>query len=123
MVSALDLFAHLTDEARIPRWTRAPAQSKPEPGGSFSFFGGGVVGKYISVEKPTSFVQSWKLKSPTWPDDYEGKLTTTLEEQSDSTKLLLELEGIPKGQEDELERNLMGYYINSLKSIGLGTQL
>ena len=41
--------------------------------------------------------------------DYEGKLTTTLEEQLDSTKLLLELEGIPKGQEDELERNLMGY--------------
>ena len=79
------------------------------------------------MEKPTGFVQSWKLKSPTWPDgaryskwivlphsstvilDYEGKLTTTLEEQSDSTKLLLELEGIPKGQEDELERNLMGY--------------
>jgi hypothetical protein len=41
--------------------------------------------------------------------DYEAKLTTTLEEQLDSTKLLLELEGVPKGQEDELERNLMGY--------------
>jgi activator of HSP90 ATPase len=26
MVSASDLFAYLTDEARIPQWTRAPAQ-------------------------------------------------------------------------------------------------
>lgn len=43
-------------------------QSKPEAGGEFSLFGGGVVGKYTSVEKPTSFVQSWKLKSPTWPE-------------------------------------------------------
>lgn len=89
MVSASDLFDILTNEARIPQWTRAPAQvgdaaanyldseltdiplrlnqSKPEAGGDFSLFGGGVVGKFVTVEKPTSFVQTWKLRSPTWP--------------------------------------------------------
>lgn len=48
-------------------------QSKPEVGGEFSLFGGGVVGKYTSVEKPTNFVQSWKLKSPTWPEGTHSK--------------------------------------------------
>lgn len=123
MISAADLFSLLTDESRIPQWTRAPAQSSPTPGGTFSLFGGGVVGKFVSIDQPTSFVQSWRLRSPQWPDDHDGTLTTTLEQQSDSTKLVLELQGVPKGQEDEIERNLIGYYINSLKNVGLGSQL
>ena len=89
-----------------------------------------MVGKYISVDRPNKFVQTWKLKSPTWPDsaldrirrlrfgaempilrflDHEGTLTATLNQQSDSTKLVIELSGVPKGQEDEIERNLTGY--------------
>jgi len=118
MVSGDDLFGFLTDEARIPSWSRAPAKSNPVEGAEFSLFGGGVVGKYLLVDPPNRFVQSWKLKSPTWPNDHEGTLTAKLDQQSDSTKLIMELSGVPKGQEDEIERNLTGYYINSLKSIG-----
>jgi len=123
MISAEDLFSFLTDESKIPQWSRSPALSNAKEGANYSLFGGGVIGKYLTVDRPRSFAQSWKLKSPTWPDDHEGKLKATLDQQSDSTKLVLELSGVPKGQEDEIERNLMGYYINSLKSIGLGSVL
>ncbi|KAF9513413.1 hypothetical protein BS47DRAFT_1372519 [Hydnum rufescens UP504] len=99
MVSGDDLFGFLTDEARIPSWSRAPAKSSPVEGAAFSLFGGGVVGN----------TYCWKLKSPTWPNDHEGTLTATLDQQSDSTKLVMELSGVPKGQEDEIERNLTGY--------------
>ncbi|KAF8310566.1 hypothetical protein DL93DRAFT_2062011 [Clavulina sp. PMI_390] len=109
MVSSADLFDILTNEARIPQWTRAPAHSKPEVGGVFSLFGDGVTGKYTAIDKPTSYVQTWKLKNPSWPEGHEAQLTTTLEESTDSTKLKLELQGVPKGQEDEMERNLIGY--------------
>ena len=86
--SADDLFSLLTDDKRIPLWTRAPAQvclfltnfilalssfwqSTAEVGGDYSLFGGGVKGKYISLSLPREIVQSWALTSPTWP---AGKL-------------------------------------------------
>jgi len=123
MVSGEDLFSFLTDESKIPLWSRSPATSKAEEGTNYSLFGGGVVGKYLTVDRPRRFTQSWRLKSPTWPDDHEGTLKVTLDQQSDSTNLVIELSGVPKGQEDVIERNLLGYYINSLKSIGLGSVL
>jgi activator of HSP90 ATPase len=72
MAAADDLFSLLTDEKRIPMWTRAPAQSKPEPGTDYSLFGGGVRGKYVSLEPGRKIVQTWALQSPTWPS---GQLT------------------------------------------------
>jgi len=123
MASAADLFSLLTDENRIPTWTRAPAKSKAEVGGEYSLFGGGVVGKYVSLTSPTEIVQTWALKSPTWPSGHEATLTTSFTQSSDSTKLVYTLAGVPTGQEDELRRNLEGYYIQGFKSIGLGSNL
>jgi len=118
MASADDLFSLLTNEARIPAWSRAPAQSKAEVGSSFTLFGGGVKGKFTAVEPPSKFEQSWALNSPSWPDDHYATLTTELDQQEDSTKLVFTLKGVPKGIEDEIERNIEGYYVRGLKSIG-----
>ncbi|KZV88295.1 hypothetical protein EXIGLDRAFT_839327 [Exidia glandulosa HHB12029] len=118
MASADDLFGLLTDEKRIPMWSRAPAQSNVEAGGSFSLFGGGVKGTYASLNRPTQFVQNWMLDNPKWPDGHTATLTTSLEQSSESTTLKLALNGVPKGMEDEITNNLQGYYIRGLKSIG-----
>jgi len=123
MAAADDLFSILTDEKRIPSWTRAPAQSTAQPGSGFSLFGGGVKGTYVSLTPAKEIVQTWALQSPTWPDGHLGTLTTTLVQSSDSTKVTFSLEGVPKGLEDEIRRNLEGYYVHGLKSIGLGTVL
>ncbi|KZT34712.1 hypothetical protein SISSUDRAFT_1052399 [Sistotremastrum suecicum HHB10207 ss-3] len=118
MASADDLFSLLTDEKRIPSWTRAPAQSNPTPGAKFSLFGGGVTGTYQSLQSPKEFVQTWALSNPNWPSGHDATLTTTLDQSSDSTKITWNLVGVPKGQEDETERNIQGYYVGGLKSIG-----
>ncbi|KAI0748650.1 activator of Hsp90 ATPase [Daedaleopsis nitida] len=123
MAAADDLFGLLTDEKRIPAWTRAPAQSTPQPGAEYSMFGGGVKGKFVSLSPPKEFVQTWALSSPTWPTDHTATLTTTLDQGSDSTKVTWTLEGVPLGMEEEITRNLQGYYVHGLKSIGLGTML
>jgi activator of HSP90 ATPase len=62
-----DLFSLLTDEKRIPTWTRAPAKSTATPGSEFELFGGGVRGKYISLTPGREIKQTWALQSPTWP--------------------------------------------------------
>ncbi|KAI0707943.1 activator of Hsp90 ATPase [Earliella scabrosa] len=123
MASADDLFGLLTDEKRIPAWTRAPAKSTPQPDAEYSLFGGGVKGKFVSLSPPKEFVQTWALSSPTWPSDHNATLTTTLEQGSDSTKVTWRLSGVPLGMEEEITRNLQGYYVHGLKSIGLGTVL
>ncbi|KAF8896810.1 activator of Hsp90 ATPase [Mucidula mucida] len=116
--SADDLFGLLTDEKRIPMWTRAPAQSAAKADTEYSLFGGGVKGTYIALTRPTEIIQSWALSSPTWPSDHTAQLTTTLAQGSDSTKVTFTLAGVPLGVQDEIKRNLEGYYIHGFKSIG-----
>ncbi|KAF9028277.1 hypothetical protein BDZ89DRAFT_1133737 [Hymenopellis radicata] len=116
--SADDLFGLLTDEKRIPMWTRAPAQSAAKADTDYSLFGGGVKGTYIALTRLTEIIQSWALSSPTWPSDHTAQLTTTLVQGSDSTKVTFTLAGVPLGIQDEIQRNLEGYYIHGFKSIG-----
>jgi len=41
--------------------------------------------------------------------EHAATLTTKLEQSSDSTKVTFSLVGVPKGQEDEIKRNIEGY--------------
>ncbi|KAG7448287.1 uncharacterized protein BT62DRAFT_890232 [Guyanagaster necrorhizus] len=107
--TADDLFGLLTDEKRIPIWTRAPAKSVAQLDTEYSLFGGGVKGKYVSLTPPKEIVQSWALSSPTWPSDHTATLTTTLDQSDDSTKITFTLSGVPLGMEDEIKRNIEGY--------------
>ena len=89
------------------------------------------MGKYVSITPPTEIVQTWSLKSPTWPSGIErtffvlipankmlvnckckghfATLTTSLVQSSDSTKVTFTLDGVPTGMEEEIRRNLEGY--------------
>ncbi|KAH8917891.1 hypothetical protein BT69DRAFT_1268502 [Atractiella rhizophila] len=116
MVTAEDLWSFLTDETKVPMWTRNPAKIKPEPGAEISMFGNNIVGKVISVDAPKKMVSTWR--APTWPEGHFGELTTILSQGSDSTTLTLRLSKVPVGKEDEAERNLDAFYIKSLKQIG-----
>jgi len=123
MAAADELFSLFTDEGRIPIWTRAPAKSNPTPGSEYTLFGGGVKGKYVSLDSPKQIVQTWSLQSPDWPSGHEATLTTALSQSSESTTVKFTLKGVPLGREDEIKRNIEGYYVHGLKSIGLGSEL
>ncbi|KAM0792511.1 hypothetical protein ACM66B_005181 [Microbotryomycetes sp. NB124-2] len=113
---AAGLFDVLTDEAKIPMWSRNPAHFKPEVGAEVDLFSGNIKGKITKVDKPSSFAMTWR--APTWPEGYFGDLEVKLNQGSNSTTLDLRLEGVPVGTEEETERNLNGYYLNSLRQIG-----
>lgn len=121
--AADDLFSLLTDQTRLPSWTRAPAVSAAQPDTEYSLFGGGVQGKYTSLEPGKKIVQTWMLKSPTWQSGHYATLTTSFDQSTDSTQVTWVLNGVPLGSEGEIEKNLKGYYIHGLKSIGLGSEL
>ncbi|KAJ8295577.1 YTH domain-containing family protein [Rhodotorula toruloides] len=115
------LFDFLTNPQKIPAWSRNPAQMAPEVGAEVSLFGGNVVGKVEKVDRPKSFVSTWR--APTWPEGHFGQLETLLDQGSSSTTLTLVLRGCPIGKEDETESNLHAFYIRGLQSIGLGSML
>ncbi|KAJ7287206.1 activator of Hsp90 ATPase [Mycena rebaudengoi] len=123
MAAADDLFGLLTDEKRIPNWTRSSAKSEAKPDTDYVLFGGGVKGKYVSLTPPSEIVQTWALQSPTWPAGHYATMTTTIVQGSDSTTVTFTLTGVPTGMEEELKRNVEGYYIQGFKSIGLGSSL
>ena len=89
--------------------TRFFFQSDPTPGSEYSLFGGGVRGKYVSLDAPKQIVQTWSLQSPDWPSGHEATLTTNLDQSPESTTVKFTLNGVPLGREGEIKRNLEGY--------------
>lgn len=65
--SAEDMWTILTDEARVPMWSRSAAKIKPEAGTEFELFGGNVNGKILEADRPKKLVQTWQTKSSGWP--------------------------------------------------------
>ena len=49
-----------------------------KPDTDFSLFGGGVMGKYVSLDPPTKIVQTWALQSPTWPSGEDPVRTSKM---------------------------------------------
>ncbi|KAI9639523.1 activator of Hsp90 ATPase [Dioszegia hungarica] len=117
--SAEDIWGLLTDEKRIPMWSRSNAKMALKPEGEYELFGGNVRGKVQAVEQPTKLVQTWQTRNGKWPTDHYATLTTSLAQGSDSTTVTFSLDGVPTGQEDDLKRAIDQFYIQGLKQMGL----
>ncbi|WRT66256.1 uncharacterized protein IL334_003209 [Kwoniella shivajii] len=117
--SADDLWGLLTDEKKVPMWSRSAAKISLAPDAPYELFGGNVRGKIISVEAPKKLVQTWQARSPSWPSDHYGTMTLTLNQGSDSTSATFTLDGVPAGSESEVEKALDAFYIRGLKQMGL----
>lgn len=122
-ISAADLWGLLTEESKIPMWSRSAAQIKLDADSPYSLFGGNVTGKIVSVDAPNKLVQTWQPKMPNWPSDHYATLTLTLVQGADSTKATFSLDGVPVGSQADIEKALDGFYIRGLKQMGLGTML
>ncbi|PWN48171.1 hypothetical protein IE53DRAFT_389653 [Violaceomyces palustris] len=120
-ISTEDLWDLLTNPARIPMWTRAPAEFEAKADTKFALFGGNITGTIVTANPPTQLIQKWR--TPQFPDGHYGTLAINLTQGDDSTRLELCLSGVPLGEEEAVEKNLEAYYIRGLKSMGLGTIL
>ncbi|WWC61767.1 uncharacterized protein I303_104352 [Kwoniella dejecticola CBS 10117] len=117
--SADDLWGLLTDENKVPMWSRSAAKIKLTPDAPYELFGGNVRGKIISVEAPKRLVQTWQVRNPSWPSDHFGTMTLTLDQGSSSTTATFTLDGVPADNEAEVEKALDAFYIRGLKQMGL----
>jgi len=91
---ANELFATLTQDARLCAFTRSQCISNPVPGGEFSLLSGNITGTYIQLDPDEKIVQKWRFKE--WPPNVFSTVTMQLEQKSSGTKLKLTQTGVPE---------------------------
>jgi len=67
-------------------------------------FNGAVTGQLVSLSKPREIVQLWRSNS--WPAGYFSRLTYTLTETTQGTRITQQQDGIP---DSDYDRTIAGW--------------
>jgi activator of HSP90 ATPase len=85
----------------------APTNINKEEGGTFSCFGGMILGRNIELVPNKRIVQAWRVAN--WEEGVYSIVKLELKEQGSETVLVLDHSGFPEGQSEHLSS---GWYTN-----------
>lgn len=96
---------------------RADLEAKPavisrEEGGSFSLFGGYIVGRQLELVSNQRIVQAWRETS--WSPGIFSVVRFELQEQGPGTRLIFDHTGFPAGAGDHLAIGWKSHYWDAL---------
>jgi activator of HSP90 ATPase len=91
----------------------SPTQLSPEVGGTFSLFGGHIVGLNIELVPNQRIVQAWRVV--TWSPGVYSIAKFELGEQGAGTKLIFDHTGFPVGLAQHLADGWQEHYWNTLE--------
>lgn len=91
----------------------APAEISPEVGGTFSCFGGHIVGRNVELVPNQRIVQAWRPSR--WEEGVYSIVKFELKEQGSETLLIFDHTGIPEGQSEHLAPGWKDNYWTSLE--------
>ena len=111
--SPLRIYDILLDSKKFAAMTGAPATIDPKVGGSFTMFGGLIVGRNIELVPGRLVVQAWR---PThWSAGVYSIAKFALAPKDASTLITFDHTGFPEGEYDHLEWGWNNHYWESLK--------
>jgi len=90
-----------------------PTQISGEAGGSFTLFGGHIVGRHVELVPNERIVQAWRVV--TWSPGVYSIAKFELTEQGSSTKLVFDHVGFPDGQGQHLAEGWKANYWEPLE--------
>jgi activator of HSP90 ATPase len=96
------------DKATIGMAPGTPTQISREVGGTFSLFGGHIVGRHIELVPAQRIVQAWRVDD--WAPGQYSIARFELVEQGSRTKILFDHTGFPKGQAEHLAKGWDAHY-------------
>ena len=112
--SAEKVYGTLTDEKEFSTFTGAGAENNSAPGGSFSLFGGAIVGINLERVANKRIVQAWRVAH--WEEGVFSLTKFELTETSASeTKLVFSHIGFPEKDQEELEGGWHKMYWDPIK--------
>ncbi len=103
----------LLDAKKFATFSGAPATIDPNPGGSFSMFGGLVIGRNVEIVPNQRIVQAWRPEH--WAPGVYSIVKFELRPRGDSTTVVLDHTGFPEGEFDHLESGWHLHYWEPLK--------
>jgi activator of HSP90 ATPase len=101
------------DEKKHSTYTGLPAKIIREEGGSFSCYGGEIVGRIIELVKNKRIVQAWRPKG--WPEGIYSLVKLELTQKGDNTIVTLDHWGFPEGGEEHLATGWNNHYWEPLE--------
>ncbi|MGG3562159.1 SRPBCC domain-containing protein [Neobacillus rhizosphaerae] len=110
------IFEALTNSKQFGEMTGgAPTEIIPEAGGTFSCFGGMILGRNIELVPGVRIVQAWRVAN--WPEGVYSIARFELQEQDSNTLLVFDHIGFPETEGEHLEAGWGENYWNPLKNI------
>jgi activator of HSP90 ATPase len=91
----------------------ASTQISPDVGGSFSMFGGVILGRHIELVPHERIVQAWREKD--WSPGVYSIVRFQLDEQGTGTKLVFDHTGFPQGAAVHLAPGWWSHYWEPLQ--------
>lgn len=85
-----------------------PTQISREVGGTFTLFGGYILGRHIELVPQERIVQAWRVA--TWEAGVYSIARFVLSEEAGNAKLVFEHTGFPNGQGEHLASGWKGNY-------------
>ena|ERR1041385_1178589 len=108
------VFEALTKEEKFKAMSGgAPTTIEAKEGGSFSCFGGVILGRTVELVDGERLVQAWRVK--TWPEGLYSLATFALVAEGKGTKIVFDHVGFPDEEEAHLAAGWHANYWEPLK--------
>jgi activator of HSP90 ATPase len=111
--SRLRIYDVLLDSKQFTTFSGAPAEINRDPGGTFSMFGGLIVGRNIELVPRERIVQAWRPAA--WEPGVYSLVKFELKELGPQTRIVLDHTGFPEGHFRSLDYGWYAHYWEPLK--------
>jgi activator of HSP90 ATPase len=107
------IYDALLDSKQFTAFSGAPAEINREAGGTFSMFGGLIVGRNIELVPKERIVQAWRPAA--WEPGLYSLVKFELKELGPQTRIVLDHTGFPEGNFRHFEYGWHAHYWEPLK--------
>jgi activator of HSP90 ATPase len=107
------VYAALLDQAQFSRLTGVPGKIERGEGGTFSLFGGAIVGRTIELVDGRRIVQAWRDSG--WAPGVYSLVKFELTPRGGGTHLVLDQTGYPQGEFHSLSIGWPAHYWQPMK--------
>ncbi|HEX6494469.1 MAG TPA: SRPBCC domain-containing protein [Acidobacteriaceae bacterium] len=97
----------------------APTAINPEAGGTFTLFGGHIIGRQLELVPNERIVQAWRVVD--WDPGIYSIARFELVEQGSGTKIVFDHTGFPQGKGEHLAAGWRAHYWGPLQKFLAGT--
>ena len=91
---------------------KVPTEISREVGGTFTLFGGIILGRHIELVPNTRIVQAWRVVN--WDPGVYSIVKFELVDQGNGTKIVFDHTGFPRGDAEHLATGWKAHYWESL---------